>query len=121
MKIRVLVVEDKMANQKLMKVYLDMYGCISDFANDGQLVIEKIRTNTYDLCLMDLQMPVMGGIEATQIIRREIDQDLPIIALTAAAMKEDEAESLKSGMNDYLTKPINREKLKEQILKWTKR
>ncbi|MBF0490670.1 MAG: response regulator [Candidatus Omnitrophica bacterium] len=118
--VRVLVVEDKMANQKLIKVYLDMYGCVSDFANDGQQAIDKLKDNTYDICLMDLQMPVLGGIEATRIIRAEINKDIPIIALTAAAMKEDEEKALQSGMSDYLTKPIDRNKLRGQILKWTK-
>ncbi|MBF0489554.1 MAG: response regulator, partial [Candidatus Omnitrophica bacterium] len=119
--VKVLVVEDKVANQKLLKVYLDMFGCSADFANDGQQAIDKIKNNFYDVCLMDIQMPVMGGIEATQIIRRDVNKEIPIIALTAAAMKDDETEALKSGMNDYLTKPINRDKLKVQILKWLKR
>ncbi|MBF0571431.1 MAG: response regulator [Candidatus Omnitrophica bacterium] len=116
--IRVLVVEDQTPNQKLMKVYLDMFGCVSDYANNGREAIEMIRQNSYDICLMDIQMPVMGGLEATEIIRREVNKDIPIIALTAAVMKEDHEKSLKSGMNDFLTKPMNHNKLKEQILKW---
>ncbi|MBF0569674.1 MAG: response regulator, partial [Candidatus Omnitrophica bacterium] len=119
--VKVLIVEDMIPNQKLMKVYMDMFGCVTEFANNGQEAIDKIRTGSYDVCLMDLQMPVMGGLDATEIIRRDINKDIPIIALTAAAMKEDQDNSLKSGMNDYLTKPIDRKKLKDQLLKWTKR
>jgi CheY-like chemotaxis protein len=69
---------------------------------------------------MDLQMPLLGGDEATVIIRSEISKSLPIIALTAAALKEDQERCLKSGMNDYLTKPIDVRKLKEKILFWLK-
>ncbi|MBF0511440.1 MAG: response regulator [Candidatus Omnitrophica bacterium] len=118
--VKVLVVEDMVTNQKLLKVYLDMFGCRSDYANNGQEAVEKMKNGSYDVCLMDLQMPVMGGLEATEIIRREFNKDIPIIALTAAAMKEDEEKSLKGGMNDYLTKPIDRQKLKDLLIKWTK-
>lgn len=118
--VKVLVAEDKMSNQKLIKIYLDMFGCISEMANNGQEAIEKMKSCSYDICLMDLQMPVMGGLEASEIIRRDVNKDIPIIALTAAAMKEDEEKALSSGMNDFLTKPIDRKMLKEQILKWVK-
>ncbi|RKY36202.1 MAG: hypothetical protein DRP78_04215 [Candidatus Omnitrophota bacterium] len=116
--VRVLVVEDQPTNQKLMKVYLNMFGCVSDYANNGQEAVEKIKNNRYDLCLMDIQMPVMGGLEATEFIRKEVNKDIPIIALTAAAMKEDKDKARSSGMNDYLVKPIDHKKLKEMILKW---
>ena len=118
--VKVLVVEDKMTNQKLIKIYLDMFGCASDYADSGEESVEKIRNNAYDICLMDIQMPGMSGIEAAEIIRREINKDIPIIALTAAAMKEDKEKSLASGMNDYLMKPIDHNKLKEMLLKWAK-
>jgi CheY-like chemotaxis protein len=114
------VVEDVIANQALMKAFLNIFGCGTDIANNGQEAIEKIKTNSYDMCLMDVQMPVMGGIEATEIIRREISKDIPIIALTAAAMKEDKDKCMECGMNDYLTKPIDKKKLKEIISKWKK-
>ena len=115
---RVLIVEDLQTNRQLMKVYMDMFGCISDFANNGQEAIEKVRNNSYDVCLMDLQMPVMGGIEAAEIIRKDINKNIPIIALTAAAMKEDKEKCLRSGMDDYLAKPIAPKKLKELLYKW---
>ena len=66
-------------------------------------------------------MPVMGGLEATRAIREDVTKELSIIALTAAAMEKDKEESLASGMNDYLAKPINPKKLKEKLLKWGKR
>jgi polar amino acid transport system substrate-binding protein len=66
---------------------------------------------------MDLQMPELGGIEATKIIRQEISKDFPIIALTAAVLDEDKNNALRSGMNDFLTKPIKIEELKENKMK----
>ncbi|MBF0216386.1 MAG: response regulator [Candidatus Omnitrophica bacterium] len=116
--VRVLVAEDKSVNRKLMKIYLDLYGCVSDFAVDGKEAVEKMRNGVYDICLMDVQMPVMSGIEAVGIIRKEIGRIIPIIAITAAAMKEDRERSIKSGMNDYLTKPVDHMKLKEMLIKW---
>lgn len=118
--VRVLAVDDKSSNQKLLKVYLDVFGCISDFASNGQEAVEKIRKNTYDICLMDIQMPVMGGLEAAELLRRDVNRDIPILALTASAMKADEQKALDSGMNGYLTKPIDIRKLEELLLKWTK-
>jgi signal transduction histidine kinase/DNA-binding response OmpR family regulator len=118
---RILVVEDNAVNQKLLQIVLKNLGCETDFASNGQIAVEKVRTGRFDLVLMDLQMPVMGGCEATRIIRAEISKTLPVIALTAAAMKEDEENSLAAGMNDYVTKPVELHKLKEKIIQWGKR
>ncbi len=116
--IRVLVVEDNMVNQKLIVLVLKNLGCEADVASNGQVAVEKVRTGRYDLVLMDLQMPVMSGYEATQIIRDRISKTLPILALTAAAMKEDEQKSLAAGMNDFIAKPVELAKLKEKIIQW---
>ncbi|VAX35913.1 diguanylate cyclase/phosphodiesterase (GGDEF & EAL domains) with PAS/PAC sensor(s) [hydrothermal vent metagenome] len=117
--IKVLVVEDALPNQMLIQAYFEQLGCEGDYANNGQAAIEKLKEgNDYDLCLMDLQMPVMGGIEATEIIRKEITKELPIIALTAAVMKSDQEKAEKIGMIDFLTKPIDMKKLKETILRY---
>jgi CheY-like chemotaxis protein/nitrogen-specific signal transduction histidine kinase len=116
--IRILVVDDVISNQQLMKAYLGMFGCISEFADNGQEAINKIKGGSYDICLMDIQMPILDGIEATKIIRAEISKDLPIIALTAAVMKEDLAKSQAAGMNDFLTKPLEINKLKSMLLKF---
>ncbi len=114
----VLIVEDNIINQKLLQVVLKNLGCKIDTALNGEIALEKIKANQYDLILMDLQMPVMGGLAATKIIRDNISRTLPIIALTAAAMKEDEEKCFAAGMNDYLSKPVDLNKLKEKLKKW---
>jgi signal transduction histidine kinase/CheY-like chemotaxis protein len=118
---RILLVEDNAVNQKLLQIVLKNLGCETDLASNGLIAVEKVRANRYDLVFMDLQMPVMGGCDATRIIRSEIDKTVPIIALTAAVMKEDEVASLAAGMNDYVTKPVELHKLKEKIMQWGKR
>ncbi|MCA9408344.1 MAG: response regulator [Candidatus Omnitrophica bacterium] len=120
--VSVLVVEDSIANQELMKVYLEQLGCIGHFVNNGLEAVNLLKEGrivNYHLCLMDVQMPVMGGLEATRVIRDEISKDLPIIALTAAALAEDKEKCLKSGMNDYITKPVSLKTLKEKIVQYT--
>ena len=119
--IKVLVVDDSIPNQQLMKAYLDMFGCTYEFVNNGQEAVEKIRNDSYDLCLMDLQMPVMGGDEVTKTVRGMGFTKLPIIALTAAALQEDQQRCMAAGMNDYITKPVQVKLLKEKIIQWTKR
>ncbi len=117
--VRVLVVDDKMANQKLMKVYLEMLGCACDLAYNGHQALEMIGQGAYDICLMDLHMPDMSGFEAVAAIRNGIDKEIPIIALTASALKEDQARALASGMSAYLVKPVDRNILKELLVTWT--
>jgi len=118
--LKLLVVEDTLFNRKLMQAILEKLKCHVDFANDGKEAIQKIEAREYDLCLMDLQMPVMGGIEATQIIRKDLTKDLPIIALTAAVTEADHNAAHKAGMNDFIEKPINTKELKEKIYKYTR-
>ncbi len=117
---RVLIVDDSKPNQQLMKAYMQMFGCAVDFADNGQQAVDKARSNTYDIILMDLQMPVMGGEEATRIIRKEISTTVPIVALTAAALKEDQERCLNAGMNDFLSKPIDIKTLKHKLLSFAK-
>ena len=114
------MVDDNASNQLLMKAFLDMWGCVSDFAHDGQEAIDKIKAGSYNICLMDLQMPVLDGIAATRIIRAEVDKTMPIIALTAAVMKEDIRDANQAGMNDFLTKPIDVNKLKTVLMKFVR-
>ncbi|VAX37098.1 diguanylate cyclase/phosphodiesterase (GGDEF & EAL domains) with PAS/PAC sensor(s) [hydrothermal vent metagenome] len=117
--IKILVVEDVLPNQMLLEEYFKILGCQYDFANNGQEAVDKLRAgNQYDLCFMDIQMPVMGGLEATKIIRNEISKDLPIITLSAAVLEEDRKLAKKIGMNDFLAKPVDMRKLKEKILKY---
>lgn len=116
--LRVLVAEDNQTNQKLISLFLENFGCEIEIVNNGLEVLNKLEDNEYDIILMDIQMPVMSGYEATEEIRNVYKNDVSIIALTADAMKEDKDKCLAYGMNDYLSKPISAEKLKEKLLKW---
>jgi signal transduction histidine kinase/DNA-binding response OmpR family regulator len=106
----VLVTEDNIINQKLIKRILEEHGISVDIANNGLEAFEKRRANNYDLLFMDIQMPVMDGIEAThEILDYEEDEKqkhIPIIALTANALKGDRERFLGEGMDEYITKPI---------------
>ena len=106
----VLVTEDNMINQKLIKRILEEHGIRVDIANNGLESFEKRRNSSYDLIFMDIQMPVMDGIEATrEILDYEEDEELthvPIVALTANALKGDRERFLAEGMDEYITKPI---------------
>ncbi|MBN1697515.1 MAG: response regulator [Spirochaetales bacterium] len=117
----VLVVEDKKLNRKFMRIVLEKLGCRVDVASNGKEAIRMIKKREYDLCFMDVQMPEMGGIEVTEIIRKGLDKSLPIIALTAAALKEDRERCIAAGMNDYLAKPVEIRILKEKIARWRRK
>ncbi len=120
--VRVLVVDDSMPNQQLIKAFFGMFGCQGVYANNGQEAVDILRNDTnFNLCLMDMQMPVLGGVDATRIIRAEISKDIPIIALTAAALKEDQEKAYSAGMNDFLTKPIEMNKLKAAIISYVRK
>ena len=116
--IRILVAEDTKTNQVLIKAILNKWGCWVDFADNGKEALEKLKAGHYDICLMDLQMPEMGGLDAVRIIRGEISKNLPVIALTAAALDEDRLKCIEAGMTDYLAKPINVDLLKEKLIKY---
>jgi len=117
---RVLVVEDTKTNQMLIRSILTKWGCVVEFADNGQEGLDKLRANSYDICLMDLQMPVLGGLEATRILRREVSKDFPVIALTAAALDEDRLKCEEAGMTDFISKPINVDILKEKLIKYAR-
>jgi len=112
---KVLVTEDNIINQKLIKRILEEHGMTVDLANNGLECFEKRRSNDYDLLFMDIQMPVMDGIEAThEILDYEEDEDVPhvpIVALTANALKGDRERFLGEGMDEYITKPIETSEL----------
>ena len=82
---KVLVVDDLLPNRELIKEYFEVLGCTGDYARNGQEAVDMVRKNQYDVCLMDFQMPVMDGIEATKIIRQELKSEVVIIALTGVA------------------------------------
>ncbi|MDI1355560.1 MAG: PAS domain S-box protein [bacterium] len=114
--IKVLVVEDIALNQLLMKTLLDDFGYSCDIAANGKIAIDKIKRNVYDIVLMDLQMPVMNGFEATDQIRKVLLSNVPIIALTADVTTVDLAKCKAVGMNDYIAKPVDERLLYKKIV-----
>lgn len=106
---RILVVEDNRVNQLLITTYLEQFGFEYVCADNGKAALELLDEGAFDLVLMDVQMPVMDGLEATRRIRARTDEAaaIPILALTANAMKGDREQYLEAGMSDYLSKPIN--------------
>ena len=127
---RILLAEDNLVNQKIALRMLKKLGYEVDLAANGQEALDACSRNSYDLILMDCQMPEMDGFEATQKIRkrgislREYGTDdqahLPIIALTANALKGDREQCLKAGMDDFLTKPVHLETLEHVLQQWIK-
>jgi len=114
--ISVLVVEDIPLNQLLMKTLLDDFDFSYDMAENGKIAIEKLRNTTYDIILMDLQMPEMNGFEATKYIRNQLKSHVPIIALTADVTTVDLEKCKEVGMNDYISKPIDEKILYNKIV-----
>jgi two-component system sensor histidine kinase/response regulator len=116
---RVLLVEDNELNQQVALELLGAAGIQVDLAQNGAVGVERAEQRSYDLVLMDLQMPVMDGMEATRRIRAMPGRDrLPILAMTANAMAGDRERSLGAGMNDHVTKPIDPEELFNVLLRW---
>ena len=116
---KILLVEDNELNQQIACELLSEAKMVIDVAENGKEAIEKLQRETYDCVLMDVQMPVMGGYEATRIIRQDIRfKDLPILAMTANAMAADREKCLKAGMNDHVAKPIDPDALVGALLRW---
>ncbi len=120
-KIKVLVVEDIALNQLLMKTLLDDFGFEQDIAGNGNIAVEKLQTNLYDIILMDLQMPEMNGFEATEYIRKTMKSGIPIIALTADVTTVDLEKCKAVGMNDYIAKPVDERLLYNKIMALTQK
>ena len=114
--IKVLVAEDIALNQLLMKTILDEFGFECEIAANGKIAVEKLQMNTYDVVLMDLQMPEMNGFEATEYIRNTMNSSIPIIALTADVTTVDLAKCRSVGMNDYIAKPVDERLLYSKIV-----
>nr|MBP6456805.1 response regulator [Chitinophagaceae bacterium] len=119
--IKVLVVEDIALNQLLMKTLLDDFGFERDIASNGKIAIEKLQKNSYDVILMDLQMPEMNGFEATEYIRNTMNSKIPIIALTADVTTVDLEKCKAVGMNDYIAKPVDERLLYAKIISLVKK
>ena len=114
----ILLVEDNEINQLVAKDILEGAGIHVSIASNGEEAINHVRSNKFDVVLMDVQMPIMGGYEATKIIRKFYSKlELPIIAMTANVLMVDREISIKAGMNDYITKPINSVVLFETLVK----
>jgi PAS domain S-box-containing protein len=117
--LRILLAEDNLTNQLLAKKFITRWGAEVDTADNGLIVINKLKQQKYDLILMDLQMPVMDGYESAKNIRKAgfSAEDLPIIAFSAYALDDDKIKVLEAEMNDYLPKPIDPYELYRKIIK----
>ncbi len=117
-----LLVEDNEINQEVAIGLLEDASIQVDLAENGEIAVRMAQENDYDAVLMDMQMPVMDGIEATRVIRSDARfQNLPIIAMTANAMAADREKCMKAGMNDHIGKPIDPDQLFSVLLRWTGR
>jgi len=114
--VKILVVEDIALNQLLMRTVLNDFGFECDIATNGKLAVELLKSKTFDIILMDLQMPEMNGFEATEYIRNNLELAVPIIALTADVTTVDLAKCKAVGMNDYISKPIDERLLYTKIV-----
>ncbi|MCK5281473.1 MAG: response regulator, partial [Cyclobacteriaceae bacterium] len=118
-KYKLLLVEDNDVNLMYTRKILQNWNCAPDEAKNGLIALEKLKENDYDIILMDVRMPVMDGFEATKFIRSNFKppkSDIPIIALTANAIKGDDKKCIQAGMNDYISKPFQPETLKNKII-----
>ena len=116
---RILLVEDNDVNQEVATELLTDAGFLVEVAGDGAVALAKVQQTPYDIVLMDMQMPMMDGVTATQEIRRLGGFDhLPIVAMTANAMQRDRDRCLEAGMNDFITKPIDPDQLWTALLRW---
>lgn len=123
--LRVLVVEDNLVNQQVAAGLLKRYGIEPVLALDGLTALERLRSEAFDLVLMDIQMPVLDGLAATRAIRcgegGAAHLGVPVVAMTANATPSDREASFAAGMNDYVTKPVSAEKMCALIEKWAPR
>lgn len=119
--IRILLAEDNAINALLTRTLLEAEGHTVETVEDGQLAVEAMKTQSFDLIFMDMRMPNMDGLEATRNIRRlpNVPSELPIVALTANAFDDDRNACFDSGMNDFMTKPVSAEELSEMVTRWT--
>ncbi|MEJ2419723.1 MAG: response regulator [Exilibacterium sp.] len=118
--VHVLVVEDNPVNQKVATTLLDKLGYRWALAENGEQAIEMVKKHHYDLVLMDCQMPVMDGYQATREIRKIPGREhLPVIAMTASVLPEERGRCWESGMNDFIPKPVGMKAIKNMLSKWS--
>jgi PAS domain S-box-containing protein len=118
-KLKLLIAEDNPVNVILIKKIISTFGFEADVAGNGRIALERIKRHTYDLVLMDIQMPEMDGLTATKIIRKEYSRTLPIIAITASMLTSDKDKCFAAGMNDFISKPFNADELYHKIINCT--
>jgi signal transduction histidine kinase/CheY-like chemotaxis protein len=118
-KSRVLIAEDNIMNQHLIRHLLNHWGFAFDLVGNGAFAVEALRKQHYDVVLMDIQMPEMDGHTAAKMIRSELKSVIPIIAMTAHAMAGEREKCISSGMNDYISKPIDEEALYQLLVKYS--
>lgn len=116
--LKILVAEDNLINQKLIEHTLMRLGFTPVLKLNGREAVDELNNTDFDIVLMDVQMPVMDGLEATRAIRNNNKKQPVIIALTANVMQGDQEECLRAGMNDYLSKPLKLEELIIMLEKW---
>eukprot|EP00027_Filamoeba_sp_ATCC50430_P007011 CAMPEP_0168559934 /NCGR_PEP_ID=MMETSP0413-20121227/10789_1 /TAXON_ID=136452 /ORGANISM="Filamoeba nolandi, Strain NC-AS-23-1" /LENGTH=534 /DNA_ID=CAMNT_0008591197 /DNA_START=206 /DNA_END=1807 /DNA_ORIENTATION=- len=121
---RILVVEDNSVNQRILCRQLSQFGHVVDVASNGQEAVDKYSSAAYDLIFMDIEMPVMNGLEATKLIRKmeqtqEIPPKIPIVGLSAYAHIDSVKQAHQVGMDDYITKPYEKEKVQNAVVQWT--
>lgn len=114
----ILLVEDNELNQFVATTILEQYGAKVTPAENGQVALDLVAKGGFDIILMDMQMPVMDGVEATRVIRQQFSKQVPIIALTANALKGEQEKCIEAGMNDYIIKPFEEERMVRLIAHW---
>jgi CheY-like chemotaxis protein len=120
--LNILLVDDVKVNLIVLSSMLQQWGHVTDTAENGKQAIERVKEHHYDMIFMDCQMPEMDGYECTQLIRRPetgaLNPQMPIIAVTAHAMTGDKERCLDSGMDDYISKPIDHGELQGKLTQW---
>ncbi|MFB3765183.1 MAG: response regulator [Methanotrichaceae archaeon] len=109
--LQILIADDNFCDRELMMRLLKYMGLRADFTSNGLEVLDAIKIHSYDIILMDIQMPEMDGLETTRAIRQQYDQSMKIIAVTSCDQKSDREACIQAGMDGFISKPINREDL----------
>ncbi len=112
---KILIAEDDLANQKVARLFLTKIGCHTSIAGNGSEAVIMAANEDFDLILMDCRMPVMDGLEATKLIRKNGNHSVPIIAMTANAGSQDKQSCFDAGMNEFISKPVNLKQLQNTI------
>lgn len=115
---KILIVDDDMLNRMLATFILKKHHIVISEAGNGEEAIQYLSNNLYDLILMDIQMPILNGLQASEKIRKELNLSVPIIALTGSNTEDELKSCFNAGMNDYLLKPIDETQFIQTISKW---